>query len=148
MSLIERTFILIKPDKVNSELAMTDLISSINKNGLIVIRYDLIKLDPECIDYLYPDKATSKYKDENVKYMTSGDCGLLQILGDNSIRKMLLIKGKTNSFGMRKKYSKDFIYNGFHCPDSQNDCLRELDIIRVGGEINVRNRTDLLKNLL
>lgn len=135
MSLIEKTFILIKPDKMGNEQVMTDLVSSIGDNKLTIVRFDLIRLDPECMQHFYPDKVTSRYKDEIYRYMTSGDCGLLQVCGENSVKKMLSIKGKTNCFGLREKYSKDFIHNAFHCPDSQNDCLRELHILDIGGEI-------------
>lgn len=126
---IEKSFILIKPDGLLFDDAIPELILEIKKNELIIEKYSLIRLKTEIIERLYPERKENNFKRENFDYLTSGNCGVMEVFGNNAIEKILRIKGKTYQSGLRLKYANNFIHNTFHCPDSEEDYKREIKII-------------------
>jgi len=125
---IEKSFILIKPDGMING-GVDSAISEITNNGLDINEIKRIKLDTDAVKNFYPERTRGSFGRVNIDYMTSGDCGLILVNGENAINEMLDIKGKTYTSGLRLEYANNFVHNTFHCPDTNEDYQRELNLL-------------------
>jgi nucleoside diphosphate kinase len=64
-----------------------------------------------------------------IDYMTGGDCLIARFSGENVVEKLKAIKGKTYHSGLRRDYADNFIHNSFHCPDDDDCCAEELNVL-------------------
>jgi nucleoside-diphosphate kinase len=100
----------------------------LRKAGLRVTSIRVRSLDVENVKLLYPARVGTDRFDEIVEYMTSEPVLILLISGENAVRKVLDIKGKGNTHGLRKKYAPDRLHNVIHSSETPEEAEFEIRI--------------------
>lgn len=119
-------YMLIKPDAV---MYCDEVISRASNQGLVCIGLETIRLSEDCVRCLYPERMNTDFEQTIIDYMTGGDCIVARFSGENVVEKLKQIKGKTYQSGLRRDYADNFIHNSFHCPDDDDCCGEELNIL-------------------
>jgi len=119
-------YMLIKPDAV---MYCDEVIRRANSQGLVCTGADTIRLSEDCVRNLYPERMNTDFEQTIIDYMTSGDCVVVRFSGENVVEKLKQIKGKTYQSGLRRDYADNFIHNSFHCPDDDDCCAEELNVL-------------------
>lgn len=123
----ERTYLLVKPDGLG---LLDEIRQQLYYNDDVIVGLGVrVSLTSDCVRRLYPERMGTDFENEIIDYMTSGECVIFDVEGDNAIQEVKEIKGKTYKSGLRLKYADNFIHNTVHCPDDEPSCRKELDII-------------------
>lgn len=119
-------YMLIKPDAV---MYCDEVISRANSQGLVCIGLETVRLSEDCVRCLYPERMNTDFEQTIIDYMTGGDCIVARFSGEDVVEKLKQIKGKTYQSGLRRDYADNFIHNSFHCPDDDECCGEELNVL-------------------
>jgi nucleoside-diphosphate kinase len=130
--LLERTFILFKPDSITRGL-IGEILSRFEKKSLKIVAMKLVRMDKNLAEKLYSIHLGKKYYDELITYVTSGPVILMIIEGINAVRLIRKIIGATDPLeaemgSIRSDYGSDITYNLIHAADSLETAEREIKI--------------------
>jgi nucleoside-diphosphate kinase len=130
--LLERTFILFKPDSIARGL-VGEILSRFEKKSLKIVAMKLVRMDKNLAGKLYSIHLGKKFYDELITYVTSGAVIVMIIEGINAVRLIRKIIGATNPLeaemgSIRGDYGSDITYNLIHASDSLETAEREIKI--------------------
>jgi nucleoside-diphosphate kinase len=130
--LLERTFILFKPDSIERGL-VGEILSRFEKKSLKIVAMKLVRMDKNLAEKLYSIHLGKKFYDELIAYVTSGPVIVMVIEGINAVPLIRKIIGATNPLeaemgSIRGDYGSDITYNLIHASDSLETAEREIKI--------------------
>ncbi|KON28022.1 nucleoside diphosphate kinase [miscellaneous Crenarchaeota group archaeon SMTZ-80] len=130
--MLERTFILFKPDSIARGL-IGEILSRFEKKSLKIVAMKLVRMDKNIAGKLYSIHLGKKFYDELITYVTSGAVIVMVIEGINAVRLIRKIIGATNPLeaemgSIRGDYGSDITYNLIHASDSLETAEREIKI--------------------
>jgi len=129
---MERTLVLLKPDSV-SKKHIGDIIKIYEENDCTVAAMKLMKMDERLASIHYQEHIGRPYYEELVSFMTSGPIVALVLEGDDVIRRVRALNGKTNPAEadegtIRRLYAESKSINAVHASDSPESAEREVHI--------------------
>lgn len=123
MHMQEFALVLIKPDATERGLE-AEILSGLNEIGLHVARYGTIQFDTELVLDFYEWEKLD-HPEEIHAYMCVAPLPVWIVTGDHAIAKVMALK-----MNLRKKYYNGPLKNLFHCPVSQAESQRQLNLIK------------------
>ncbi|OGZ42031.1 MAG: hypothetical protein A2W41_00815 [Candidatus Ryanbacteria bacterium RIFCSPHIGHO2_01_45_13] len=123
MQMQEFVLVIIKPDATERGLEV-EILSGLNEIGLHVARYGTIQFDTQLVLDFY-EWEKFDYPDEIRAYMCVTPLPVWIITGDDAVAKVMALK-----MSLRKKYYSGPLKNLFHCPVSQAESQRQLNLIK------------------
>jgi len=144
--MMERSFIMIKPDGVQRAL-IGEIIRRIERKGLKIIGLKMIKVSKEIAKRHYEEHRDKAFFDELIKYITSGPVVVMVVEGREAIKVVRKLVGSTNpidaSFGtIRGDFGLDIGRNVIHASDSKESASREISLFFSENEILEYKRID------
>jgi len=129
----QRTFAMIKPDALNN---MGNIINDIYNAGFRISRARLIQVSVCAATEFYKEHKEKAFFPPLLKYVTSGPCLAMELVGENAVLKWRDILGPTDSkkakesapYSIRAKFGTDGTKNAAHGSDSTESAMRELDL--------------------
>lgn len=132
----ERTLCIIKPDAVNKEKEIKEMIE---KAGLKIVKRVQTKLTKEQVKEFYQEHEKKDFFNQLVEFMISGEV-VIQILKgkDDTIKKFRDLMGATNPANaaegtIRKKFGTDTLRNAVHGSDSEESAKKEIAFFKKQG---------------
>lgn len=138
---MERTLVIIKPDAVRREL-IGKIISRIERIGWTIEKMRMVWFGPndssgasiQILRDLYAQHAGQLWFEDQIKFMHSGPCIVLQVRGENVIYGMRRLAGATAvverwTGTIRGDYSCSQRENLVHCSDSEASAEREINLL-------------------
>lgn len=123
MQMQEFALVIIKPDATERGLE-AEILSGLNGIGLHVARYGTIQFDTELVLDFYAWEKLD-YPEEIHAYMCVTPLPVWIVTGDDAIAKVMALK-----MSLRKKYYSGPLKNLFHCPVSQAESQRQLNLVK------------------
>lgn len=132
MTLMERTFVIIKPDGVERGL-IGEVISRYERKGLKVIECKMLRADRATLERHYIEHKEKPFYEELISYMLQGNILAMIVEGNNAIKLVRNINGKTNPVEaepgtIRGDYANTMTENIVHASDSTESAEREISI--------------------
>ncbi|MCQ5336841.1 MAG: nucleoside-diphosphate kinase [Candidatus Methanomethylicia archaeon] len=130
--MIERTFVMIKPDAVVRGL-IGEVISRIERKGLKIVGMRMIHLSREEAEELYSIHKDKPFFNELINFVTSAPVVVMAVEGESAVSVMRKIIGSTDSKDaspgtIRGDFSCSKSMNIIHASDSLESAKRELSI--------------------
>lgn len=135
--MLERTFVMIKPDAVERNLA-DEIISRIEQKGLKVSAQKDVSIALSQAEKLYEEHKEKSFYPGLVKYIMSGKVKVMEVRGENAVQVMRDLMGDTypekakpgtiRADFMIKNIDKTVVKNTIHGSDSVKSAERELKI--------------------
>ncbi len=130
--MIERTFVMIKPDAVVRGI-IGEVISRIERKGLKIVGMRMIHLSKEEAEELYSIHKDKPFFSELINFITSAPVVVMAVEGESAISVMRKIIGSTDSKEaspgtIRGDFSCSKSMNIIHASDSLESAKRELSI--------------------
>lgn len=122
---MEKTLILIKP---GFRFVLRELAREIRACGLRVESFRVKALTREMVGRLYPHRVGVPRFEDMVLYLTSEPVVIMVVSGEGAVAKVLQIKGKGNTHGLRKKYAPDSLHNVMHSSQTVEEAETEVSI--------------------
>lgn len=129
---MERSFFMVKPDGVERGL-VGEIISRVEKRGLKIIAMKMLRVDESLGRKHYAEHAAKPFFQDLVAYITSGPCVAMVVDGNNAIKILRDIIGKTNpkeaaEGTIRGDFGIDVSRNVVHASDSRESAKREIEL--------------------
>lgn len=132
--MIERTYVMIKPDGLRKKI-QGKVLERIFKKDLMYTAYSTTMLTKEQVQTLYSDKLDEPYYQELENYMLSGQVIEIVVEGNDAVATVRELIGDTDcckatpgtirgDFGTKDKNSK--MYNLIHASDSIENAEKEI----------------------
>lgn len=136
---MERSFFMVKPDGVERGL-VGEIISRVEKRGLKIIAMKMIRVDENLAKKHYAEHAAKPFFKDLVTYITSGPCVAMVVEGNNAIKTLRDMIGKTNpkeaaAGTIRGDLGIDTQRNVVHASDSPGVAKREIELFFKLNEI-------------
>ena len=130
--MIEETLVLIKPDAVKAA-HIGDIITIYEKNKLEIVKMRMLTMTKEIAAKHYEEHIGRPYYEELEKFMTSGKIVAMILKGEDAIKRVREINGKTDpneaaEGTIRKLYAESKQHNAVHASDSPENAKREIAI--------------------
>jgi len=130
--MIEETLVLIKPDAVKAA-HIGEIISIYEKNNLEIEKMRTLTMTKEIAAKHYEEHIGRPYYEELEKFMTSGQIVAMVLKGEDAIKRVREINGKTDpkeaaEGTVRKLYAESKQHNAVHASDSPENAKREINI--------------------
>ncbi|MCC6013014.1 MAG: nucleoside-diphosphate kinase [Candidatus Verstraetearchaeota archaeon] len=130
--MIERTFVMIKPDAVVRGL-IGEIISRIEKKGLKIVGMKMIHLSREEAEKLYSIHKDKPFFNDLINFITSAPVVVMAVEGESAVSVMRKMIGPTDSKEappgtIRGDFSCSKSMNIIHASDSLESANRELSI--------------------
>ena len=130
--MIEETLVLIKPDAVKAK-HIGEIIAIYEKNNLEIVKMRILTMTKEIAAKHYEEHIGRSYYSELEEFMTSGKIVAMILKGENAIKKVREINGKTDpkeadEGTIRKLYAENKQHNAVHASDSPENAKREINI--------------------
>lgn len=130
MSQMERTFMMVKPDGVQRQLA-GKIISTIERRGLKLVGLKLFQITPELAGRHYAEHRGKPFFQGLVDFITSGPVVAMALEGKGCIAMVREMMGTTDPqkaapASIRGKYGIDIGRNVVHGSDSPASAEREI----------------------
>lgn len=130
--MIEETLALIKPDAVKAA-HIGEIISIYEKNNLEIEKMRTLTMTKEIAAKHYEEHIGRPYYEELEKFMTSGQIVAMVLKGEDAIKRVREINGKTDpkeaaEGTVRKLYAESKQHNAVHASDSPENAKREINI--------------------
>ena len=144
--MIERTFVMIKPDAVVRGL-MGEIISRIEKKGLKIVAMKLHHLTEEEAKELYKPHEGKHFFNDLIEFVRSAPVVLMAVEGESAISVMRRLLGSTDAKEaapgtIRGDLSCSKSMNLVHASDSPESASRELAIFFKEGDYLKYRRVD------
>ena len=130
--MIEETLVLIKPDAVKAA-HIGEIITIYEKNKLEIVKMRMLTMTKEIAAKHYEEHIGRPYYEELEKFMTSGKIVAMILKGEDAIKRVREINGKTDpkeaaDGTIRKLYAESKQHNAVHASDSPENANREIAI--------------------
>jgi nucleoside-diphosphate kinase len=130
--MIEETLVLIKPDAVKAA-HIGEIIAIYKKNNLEIEKMRTLTMTKEIAAKHYEEHIGRPYYEELEKFMTSGQIVAMVLKGEDAIKRVREINGKTDpkeaaEGTVRKLYAESKQHNAVHASDSPENAKREINI--------------------
>lgn len=129
---MERTFVIIKPDGVKRGL-IGEIISRYERKGLKVVECKMLHADRSTLEKHYIEHIGKPFYEELISYMMQGSILAMIVEGNNAIKLVRKINGKTNPVEaepgtIRGDFANTMTENIVHASDSVESSEREISI--------------------
>jgi len=129
---MERTFVMIKPDGVERGL-VGEIISRIENKGLKLIQLKLTCASPDILENHYMEHKNKPFFRDLVDSMKDKPVLAMVVEGDNSIKLMRIMVGDKDPLcalpgTIRGDYAIETTKNLIHASDSRESAVREITI--------------------
>ncbi|MFA5524341.1 MAG: nucleoside-diphosphate kinase [Tissierellales bacterium] len=129
---MEKTFVIVKPDGVERGL-IGEVISRYERKGLKVVECKMLSADRGTLENHYAEHREKPFYEELVSYMMKGNILAMVVEGNNAIKLVRNINGKTNPVDaepgtIRGDYANTMTENIVHASDSPESAEREISI--------------------
>eukprot|EP00347_Sterkiella_histriomuscorum_P017719 403348257 len=134
----ERTFVMIKPDAYTNIGKIIDIIL---QNGFQINRLQMLRMNDEMIQLLYPEQSLKAYFRELQRFLSSDVSVGIELVGENSIERMKILAGQSNPLGslgsagpgsgdqtIRNLFGQDSVKNAIHIASDSQRYKAEMDI--------------------
>ena len=130
--MIEETLVLIKPDAVRKK-HIGDIIKIYETNDLEITAMRMLTMTKELAAKHYVEHLDRPYYSDLDGFMTSGPIVAMILKGEDAIKRVREINGKTNPKDaaegtIRKLYAENGSRNAVHASDSPENAKREINI--------------------
>ena len=130
--MIERSFVMMKPDAVSRRL-MGQVLSRFEAKGLKIVAMKLRQIDEDLAKEHYGEHSEKPFFNGLVEYITSAPALTMVIEGDDAISVIRKMVGATNpkeaDVGtIRGDYAIDLGRNVIHASDSEESAVREIGL--------------------
>ena len=130
--MIEETLVLIKPDAVKAA-HIGEIIAIYEKNKLEIVKMRMLTMTKEIAAKHYEEHIGRPYYEDLEKFMTSGKIVAMILKGEDAIKRVREINGKTDpneaaDGTIRKLYAESKQHNAVHASDSPENAKREIAI--------------------
>ncbi len=145
MSLMERTYLMVKPDGVQRGLC-GEIVSRFERKGLKLVAMKLMVIPKETAENHYGEHKGKKFYDSLISYITSGPVLAMVMEGEEAVSVCRNMMGKTNPKEsapgtIRGDYGMQTGMNLIHGSDSPESAEREIAIFFGPEELVSYNRT-------
>ncbi|WP_027108371.1 nucleoside-diphosphate kinase [Lacticigenium naphthae] len=128
--MLERTFVLIKPDAVERNV-IGNILSEYERNGLKIVKMKMIEATESIAKKHYAAHIEKSFFSELLAYITSGPLVALILEGEDAITRVRTLNGATNpekatDNTIRALYGIDKSRNTVHASDSQESAEKEI----------------------
>jgi len=135
----EETLVIIKPDTL-CQRVVGKVISIIEENGLKIKGLKMIKLNKKDAKNFYIEHKGKDFYTPLVNFMSSNPCIVMVVSGNNAIKKLRKIAGKTDPkeakpMTIRRMFARDGRHNIVHASDSKKSAKREIKFFFKRNEI-------------
>lgn len=142
---IERTYLMIKPDGVQRGLC-GEIVSRFEKKGLKLVAMKLMTIPKATAEKHYGEHAGKKFFPSLIKYITSGPVLAMVWEGENAVQVCRNLMGKTNPQEsapgtIRGDYAMVTGVNIIHGSDSSASAEREISLFFKPEELVTYDRT-------
>ncbi|MBO6178165.1 MAG: nucleoside-diphosphate kinase [Selenomonadaceae bacterium] len=129
---MEETLVLIKPDAVRKK-HIGDIIKIYEANDLEIMAMRMLTMTKELAAKHYVEHLDRPYYSDLEGFMTSGPIVAMILKGEDAIKRVREINGKTNPKDaaegtIRKLYAENGSRNAVHASDSPENAKREINI--------------------
>lgn len=129
---MEKTLVLIKPDAF-AHHHTGDIIQRYEQEGLRIAALKMLRMDDRLASIHYVEHIGRPYYEGLRDFMTSGPLVAMVLEGEDAIRRVRALNGKTNPAEaaegtIRKAYAEDGRRNAVHASDSPESAAREISI--------------------
>lgn len=143
--MIERTFVMLKPDAVQRGL-MGPILSRIEAKGFRPVGVKFMRIPRELAERHYGEHKGKPFFTPLIEYMTSGPVLAMVWEGENAVLSMRTMMGKTNPQEalpgtIRGDFAQQTGRNIIHGSDSVESARREIDLFFNDYELLPMNRT-------
>ncbi|MCQ5362359.1 MAG: nucleoside-diphosphate kinase [Candidatus Methanomethylicia archaeon] len=144
--MIERTFVMIKPDAVLRGL-VGEVISRLERKGLKIVGMRMIKMSEEEASSLYSVHKGKPFYEDLIRFIRSAPVVVMAIEGESAISVVRRLIGPTDSKEappgtVRGDFSCSKSMNIIHASDSLDNAQRELSIFFKDSEVLSYSRLD------
>ncbi|NHV60063.1 MAG: nucleoside-diphosphate kinase [Candidatus Verstraetearchaeota archaeon] len=144
--MIERTFVMIKPDAVFRGL-VGEVISRLERKGLKIVGMRMIKMSEEEASSLYSVHKGKPFYEDLIRFIRSAPVVVMAIEGESAISVVRRLIGPTDSKEappgtVRGDFSCSKSMNIIHASDSLDNAQRELSIFFKDSEVLSYSRLD------
>ena len=135
----EKTLVLIKPDAIKKNVA-GKIISIYEEAGLKICAAKMMMMTERLAALHYVEHINRPYYDDLKTFMTSAPIIAMVLEGENAIKEVRRINGKTNPAEadegtIRKLFAENGSRNAVHASDSEESARREIPIFFSETEI-------------
>lgn len=129
---MEKTLVIIKPDGVMRGL-IGEVISRYERKGLKIIKCKMMDADRATLEKHYIEHREKPFYEELISYMMQGSLLAMVVEGNNAIKLVRNINGKTNPVEaepgtIRGDFANTMTENIVHASDSLESAEREISI--------------------
>ncbi|SDZ25663.1 nucleoside diphosphate kinase [Proteiniborus ethanoligenes] len=129
---MERTLVIVKPDGIKRGL-IGEVISRYERKGLKIVECRMIEADKATLEKHYIEHREKPFYEELVSYMMGGSIMVMIVEGNNAIKLVRNINGKTNPVDaepgtIRGDFANTMTENIVHASDSVEAAEREISI--------------------
>ena len=144
--MIQRTFVMIKPDGVMRGL-VGEVIQRIERKGLKVVAMKMMNVSREMAEEHYKEHVGKSFYEKLINYITSGPVVAMVVEGDEAVDVVRRIIGKTDPKEalpgtIRGDLAMDIGRNVVHGSDSEESAYREISLFFSDDEILSYDRVD------
>ena len=144
--MMERTFVMIKPDAVQRGL-VGEIIARLERKGLKIVAMKMLHVSRELAQNHYAEHKGKPFFESLVDYITSAPVVAMVVEGKNAVKVVRTLVGATNpqeaSPGtIRGDYGMDIGRNVIHASDSLESAEREISLFFKPEEIFDYKRID------
>lgn len=132
IELIERTFIMLKPDAISRKI-IGKIFERIEKKGLKIVALKLVRMNEMKASELYSIHRGKDFFNDLIRSITSGPVMPMVLEGPNAVEIVRRIIGSTNPFeaemgSIRGDYAIDITQNVIHAADSPESAEKEMRV--------------------
>lgn len=144
--MIERTFVMLKPDALSRAL-VGEIITRLERKGLKMVAAKLIKMDETLASRHYAEHVGKPFYPALVDFITSGPVLAMVWEGENAIKAARKLVGKTDphqadSGTIRGDFGAITRMNLVHASDSEESAEREISLFFDRADIIEWRRSD------
>lgn len=146
MTLVERTFALLKPDAVERGLAGR-ILSRFEQRGLKIVGLKMMRVSRQLAESYYAEHKGKPFYEPLMSYITSGPVVAMVLEGDGAVAIVRKMMGKTNSAEaepgtIRGDFALTIGRNVIHGSDSLESAKREIGFFFKAEELQEYKRID------
>lgn len=144
--MIERSFVMIKPDGVHRGL-IGEIISRFERRGIKIVAAKMMRIQKELAERHYSEHKGKSFFEGLVEYVTSSPVICLVLEGANVISVARVMTGMTNPQDaapgtIRGDFAMQTGRNVIHASDSSESAKREIELFFNDYEIHKYERVD------
>ncbi|WP_423793094.1 nucleoside-diphosphate kinase [Methanocaldococcus indicus] len=130
--MVERTFVVLKPDAVRRKL-IGKIIERFENKGLEIVEMKMLKIDRELAEKYYGEHKGKDFYENLINFITSGRVVAMVVEGENAISVVRKMIGKTNPAEaepgtIRGDFGLKLPENVIHASDSKESAEREIKL--------------------